>query len=371
MAVITSLAAFIGVLTVLVFFHELGHYGVARWRGVGVEVFSIGLGREIFGWTDKSGTRWKISWIPVGGYVKFVGDLGVASAGVEDREYTPEELAVAFHTKPLASRAAVVAAGPIANFVLAILILAGMFMTVGQRFTPPTIGSVVPDTVADAAGFQQADRILAIDSTAIEKFEDVLLLIRSSPGRELRFVVERAGTEVVLLAAPDSRMQEVAPGVEEEVGFLGVGFGPVVLVRRGPGTALWYATKETYFISKQTLIFLGRMVTGSMAADGVRGPIGIAQMSGQAAQCGLTSIFFFIAVLSISLGLINLFPIPILDGGHLLFYAYEFVRGKPLGPKAQDIGFRIGLTMVLMLMVFATWQDLGRLNLAERLSGLF
>jgi len=142
-------------------------------------------------------------------------------------------------------------------------------------------------------------------------------------------------------------------------------------VRRGPGTALWYATKETYFISKQTLIFLGRMVTGSMAADGVRGPIGIAQMSGQAAQFGLTSIFFFVAVLSISLGLINLFPIPILDGGHLLFYAYEFVRGKPLGKKAQDIGFRIGLTMVLMLMIFATWQDIGRFNLAERLSGLF
>ena len=371
MALITSLGAFIAVLTVLVFFHELGHYGVARWRGVGVEVFSVGFGREIVGWTDKSGTRWKISWIPFGGYVKFVGDMGVASAGAEDRDYTPEELAKAFHTQPLASRALVVAAGPIANFILAIVVLATMFMTVGQRFTPPTIGSVVPDSVAEAAGFQEADRILAIDSTAIEKFEDVLLLIRSSPGRELNFVVLRDDLEVSLVAAPARAVQEVAPGVEEEVGFLGVGFGPIVLVRRGPGTALWFATKEAYFISKQTLIFLGRMVTGSMAADAVRGPIGIAQMSGQAAQFGLTSIMFFVAVLSISLGLINLFPIPILDGGHLLFYAYEFVRGKPLSQKAQEFGFRIGLTLVLMLMIFATWNDIGRLNLADRLSGLF
>ncbi len=370
MAFFTSIAAFIAVLTVLVFFHELGHYAVARWRGVGVEVFSIGFGREIVGWTDQSGTRWKISWIPFGGYVKFVGDAGVASAGYETRDYSPEELAVAFHTKPLASRVAVVAAGPIANFVLAILVLAGMYMTIGQLFTPPTLGSIVPDSVAEAAGFREGDRIVRIDSTAIEKFEDALLLIRSSPDRELSFVVARDGVEVEILAAPTRQTREVAPGMKEDVGFLGVGFGPVVQVRRGPFSALWYASKETYFISKQTLIFVGRMATGSMAADGVRGPIGIAQMSGQAVQFGPASIIFFVAVLSISLGLINLFPIPMLDGGHLLYYAYEFLRGRPLGRKAQEFGFRIGLTMVLMLLIFATWNDLGRLNLIDRLSGL-
>ena len=371
MAFLTSVLTFIVVLTVLVFFHELGHYAVARWRGIGVAVFSVGFGREIIGWTDRSGTRWKISWVPFGGYVKFVGDMGVTSIGSDDGPYTAEEMAKAFHTKPLGSRAAVVVAGPVANFVLAVLLLAGLFVTVGQPFTPPVIGGIQPGTVAEAAGFAEGDRVIRVGSAGIDRFEDLRLLILSSPGRELKFVVVRDGEELVIRAAPGIETITDNAGNDREIGILGVFFGPQEQIRRGPVSALWYASKQTWFIAEQTLVFLGRMITGSMPADDLRGPIGIAQISGQVAQFGITPIIEFMALLSISLGLINLFPVPMLDGGHLLFYGFELVRGRPLGRKAQEIGYRIGFAMVLMLMIFATWNDFVQLNVVDRLRGLF
>ena len=365
------LLVFLVVITVLVFFHELGHYLVARWRGVRVETFSVGFGPEALGWTDTAGTRWKMSWIPLGGYVKFFGDVGVASGGVEETPMTPEERAVSFHHKPLGSRAAIAAAGPAANFVLAVVLLAGLYATVGQPFSPAVIDEVQPGTVAAEAGFRAGDRFVEVGVYTIDRFEDLRQIIVTNPGREMEFVVLRDGAEVVIFATPGTRSLEVRPGMFRDVGFLGVRSAGIEQVRHGPAAAVWYASRQTAFISEQTLIAVGRMLTGRAPADDLRGPIGIAELAGEVAQIGITPLIEFMAFLSISLGLINLFPIPILDGGHLLFYAFELVRGKPLSMRAQEFGYRVGLTLVLMLMVFATWNDVTGSAWVERLRGLF
>ena len=359
MTIITSVVAFLVVLTVLVFVHEMGHYLVARWRGVRVETFSIGFGNEIFGWTDRSGTRWKISWIPLGGYVKFFGDMGVSSAGPA-QDISPAERQFSFHHKPLGSRAAVVVAGPAANFIFAILLFAGLFATVGQPFTTPVIAEVQPDTVAAQAGFRGGDRIVEVDGFAVQRFEDLMQLVLVGAGRKMEFVVLRDGRNVTLQATPGTRVLTDRNGREHEVGYLGVRSAGFEQVRRNPAEALWYAGKQTWFITTQTLVSVGRMITGNMPADDLAGPVGIARMSGEAAQIGISAVVEFMALLSVSLGLINLFPVPLLDGGHLLFYAFEAVRGRPLAPRAQEYAFRLGLALVLMLMFFATWNDLGR-----------
>ena len=367
-----ELLVFLAVITVLVFFHELGHYLVARWRGVRVEVFSVGFGPEAFGWTDAAGTRWKLSWIPLGGYVKFFGDAGITSGlPAEEDSMTAAERAVSFHHKPLGSRAAIAAAGPAANFVLAVVLLAGLYATVGQPFSPAVIDEVQPDTVAAAAGFQSGDRFVEAGGYAIDRFEDLRQIILSNPGREMEFVVLRDGAEVFILATPGTRSVELRPGEFRDVGYLGVSSAGIEQVRHGPAAAVWYASRQTVFIAEQTLIAVGRMITGRAPADDLRGPIGIAELSGEVARIGFTPLIELMALLSISLGLINLFPIPILDGGHLLFYAFELVRGKPLGQRAQEFGYRIGLTLVLTLMIFATWNDLTSPAWVERLRGLF
>jgi regulator of sigma E protease len=358
MSIVTSIAAFLVVLTVLVFVHEMGHYLVARWRGVRVETFSIGFGREIVGWTDKTGTRWKISWIPLGGYVKFFGDAGVSSAMAQD--IPPAERAYSFHHKPLGSRAAVVVAGPVANFLFAILLFAGLFATVGQPYTTPVISEVQPDTVAAQAGFRGGDRIVAVDGFPVQRFEDLMQLVLVNAGRQMEFVLERDGQRVSLFASPGTRVLTDRNGRERTVGYLGVRSAGFEQVRRNPAEAVWYASKQTWFITTQTLVSVGRMITGTMPADDLAGPVGIARMSGEAAQIGVSAVIEFMALLSVSLGLINLFPVPLLDGGHLLFYAFEAVRGRPLAPRAQEYAFRLGLALVLMLMFFATWNDLGR-----------
>jgi regulator of sigma E protease len=352
---------FVFVLTVLVFVHEMGHYLVARWRGVAVEVFSVGFGPEIAGWTDSSGTRWKISWVPLGGYVKFFGDAGVASGQAEERAMTPAEQARSFHHKPLGSRAAVVAAGPAANFLFAILLLAGLYMTVGQPFSPPVIAGVEPGTVAADAGFMDGDRLVKVDGHAIERFEDLQQIVLTNPGQEMIFVVERSSESVVIAATLGSRVLTDGRGNEQEVGYLGVRSGGYEDIRHGPTAALWYASRQTAFITTQTLVVLGRMITGRTSPDELRGPIGIAQLSGQVAEFGIAAVVEFLALLSISLGLINLFPVPILDGGHLLYFGIEFVRGRPLGQRAQEIGFRIGMVLLLMLMIVATRNDVARI----------
>jgi len=353
---------FLVILTVLVFVHELGHYLIARYNGVRVEVFSIGFGPELFGWTDKAETRWKFSLIPLGGYVKMFGDANAASmpdSGLD--RLSPEEKAVAFPYKRLGQRTWIVAGGPLANFLFAIVLLAGLFAFVGQPFTPAVVGDVQPESAAEAAGMLPGDRIVSIDGATIERFEDVQRIVRLSPEQRLEIVVLRDGAEVPLVATPQRTEFDDNFGNKQEIGLLGVTRSGVEYVKHGPIMALWRATEETAYLTVGTLKAVGQIIAGTRSAKELGGPIRIAEMSGQVAQVGVVSVIWFMAVLSINLGLINLFPIPMLDGGHLLFYAFEAARGRPLGERAQEYGFRIGLALVLSLMVFATWNDIVRI----------
>jgi regulator of sigma E protease len=355
----TNGAAFIFILTVIVFIHELGHYLVARRNGVRIEVFSVGFGPELFGWNDKSGTRWKVSLLPLGGYVKMFGETASGKAG-EARTMTPEEQAVSFHHKSIGQRAAIVAAGPVANFLLAIVILAVMFATVGQPFTPPDVGDVQPGSAAEAAGLQPGDVVTRIDGSKIERFEDIQTIVRMNPGVALRLTVQRDGRELDLTATPKASELVDRFGNHQAIGLLGVSRMGNAYVRHDPISAVWRAVDQTFSLSYYTLQAVGQMLTGARSADDLGGPIRIAQMSGQVAQSSLIDVFWFLAVLSINLGLINLFPIPMLDGGHLLFYGAEAIRGRPLSDRIVEYGFRVGLGLVLTLFVFVTYQDLMR-----------
>ncbi|HEY9552031.1 RIP metalloprotease RseP [Allosphingosinicella sp.] len=354
---------FLAVLTALVFVHELGHYLVARWNGVRVEVFSIGFGPELFGWNDKAGTRWKFSLIPLGGYVKMFGDANAASMPAEGSESMSEaERAVAFPHKRLGQRAAIVAAGPIANFIFAIVVLAGLFSIVGQPFTPAVIGEVIEGSAADAAGFQPGDEVIAVDGRAVARFEELQRIVVLRPEETINFTVLRDGAEIRLQATLARVVRTNHLGEEHEVGQLGISRSGTGFIRHDPLTSVWQAARETFSIIDQTFTALGQIVRGERGTDELGGPIRIADMSGQAAEMGIATLIYFAAVLSINLGLINLFPVPMLDGGHLLFYAIEAVRGRPLGERAQEYGFRIGLALVLTLMVFVTWNDLLRID---------
>jgi len=363
---------FVIVFTVLVFVHELGHFWVARRNGVRVDVFSIGFGREIYGWSDRHGTRWKIGWIPLGGYVKFFGDDTVASTpGDALEEMSEEDKAVSFHHKRLGQRTAIVAAGPIANLLFAIVVLAGLFAFVGQPYLAPKVGLVQPDSAAAVAGFQVDDVITGIDGRKITRFEEIQDIVRNAAGRELAFSVERDGQTVVIHAVPQRVVARDNFGQERSIGRLGIAAAGLELIERGPLEAIVAATGETFHLMGQILRYLGQMIVGLRSAEELGGPLLIAQLSGQAAEAGIVSLVNFMALLSINLGLINLFPIPMLDGGHLLFYVVEAIRGKPLGERVQEYGFRIGLAAVLTLTIFVTWQDLQRLQVFEFLSNLF
>ena len=368
----TNGLSFVFILSVIVFIHEMGHYLVARYNGVRIDVFSIGFGREIFGWNDSTGTRWKVCVLPLGGYVKMFGDADVASKPGEDLpEMKPEDKAISFHHKRLGQRSAIVLAGPMANFILAIFILAIMFVTVGQRITPALISIVQPDGAAAAAGMIPGDRITAIDDTEIDRFEMVQRIVRASVGESLLFTIERDGEVIDLVMIP--RRVEVTDGFgnRQKFGQIGVGRKGVEFVRHGPLKAVWAAVEETASLTMATLDALGQIISGNRSAEELGGPIRIAQVSGQVAEDGLVTVFWFMAVLSINLGLINLFPVPMLDGGHLLFYVYEAIRGKPLGERAQEYSFRVGLAMVLSLMIFATWNDLVQLQVVDFIIDLF
>ncbi len=361
--VFTYLIPFLFVLTIVVFFHELGHFLVARWCNVTVRVFSVGFGPEIFGFYDKKGTRWRFSWIPLGGYVKFLGDENAASVPDKDaaEKLTEEERQGSFHEKSLAQRAAVVAAGPIANFLLAIVIFAFMFTFVGQRQTLPIVDAVQPESAAAAAGFEKGDRIVSIDGEPIENFSEMQRIVSISAEQPLAIVVKRGDSEVTLNATPRKQETKDVFGNTIRRGILGIQRSASqedwVLKKYDPATAVWLGTQETYFVISRTLIYLYDVVTGREKADQLGGPIRIAQVSGQVASAGFFALLNLAAILSVSIGLINLFPIPMLDGGHLLFYSIEAVRGRPLSERSQEIGFRIGLALVLMLMIFATWND--------------
>jgi regulator of sigma E protease len=354
------LISFLVILTVLVFVHELGHFWVARRCGVRVEVFSIGFGPELFGFTDRRGTRWKFSALPLGGYVKMFGHTEtVTEPDGRERAMTLDEQQVAFHYKKLSQRAAVVVAGPLANFLFAIVLLAGLFSLYGQPYSPAVIGGVVEGGAAEAAGMLPGDRILSVNGRAIERFEDVANIVQLGLDEPLVVVIERGGEQLTLSAQPTIIEETDLLGNKHRIGRLGISSSaPSEVMRYDPLTAVWQATKQTYELSAGTLKAVGQMLTGTRSSEEIGGVLRIAQMSGEVTQMGFASAVFFAAVLSINLGLINLFPVPMLDGGHLAFYAFEALRGRPLGARAQEWGFRIGLVLVLALFVFATRNDL-------------
>jgi regulator of sigma E protease len=353
-----TVLGFVVVLTVLVFVHEYGHYWIARRNRVKIEVFSIGFGPELFGWTDRAGTRWKVSALPLGGYVKMFGDADPTSGLplAVSAPLSPADREVSFHCKRLDQRAAIVAGGPLANFLFAIVVLAALFMTFGQPYTPATVGKVMPHSAAAAAGLQPGDQIVRLDGQAINRFEDVQQLVQLNPNVSMAIVVRRGGTLVTRQVTPILVTEKDRLG-SHQIGRLGIQGGPVEYVRRSPPDAVLRAVKETWNLSATTLDAVWQMAIGKRSTDELGGPLKIAQISGEVIQLGVGPLLWFMALLSVNLGLINLFPVPVLDGGHLLFYAAEAIRGKPLGRRAQEYGFRVGLALVLTLMVFATWND--------------
>jgi regulator of sigma E protease len=361
--VLGYLLPFLFVLTVVVFVHELGHFLVARWCGVAVKTFSIGFGPEIAGFTDRHGTRWRLSWIPLGGYVKFIDDENAASAGQKSLEQlSPEERKRSFQGKSLGQRAAVVAAGPIANFIFAILIFTAIFALFGERITAAKVDIVNPGSAAERAGFLPGDRVISIDGQTIGSFSEMQRIVGTSPDQPLHFVVDRGGKTVEITATPERKEITDHFGNVIRLGLLGIQRSASpddwTLKRHDPLTAFGMALKECYFVISRSLGYLYDVVTGREAADQLGGPIRIAQVSGQVATAGFVALLNLAAIISVSIGLLNLFPIPMLDGGHLLFYSIEAIRGRPLSESTQEIGFRIGLAFVLMLMIFATWNDL-------------
>jgi len=355
---------FLFVLTIVVFFHELGHFLMARWCGIKVLVFSIGFGPEIAGFNDRYGTRWKISAVPLGGYVKFFGDENAAS--VPDQAaavvMTEAEKKDSFIFQPVGARAAVVAAGPIANFLLAIGIFAGIFMTVGKQTTSARVDAVQSGSAAEAASFKPGDLVLTINGEKIESFSDMQRIVSISAGALLAIEVERGDTQVTLRAIPQLKEVKDNFGNVHRLGVLGISRsmapGDIKTEKVAPLRAIVMGAQETWFVVDRTLSYITGVFTGREAADQLGGPIRIAQVSGQVATAGFAPLIHLTAVLSISIGLLNLFPIPLLDGGHLLFYAIETIRGRPLSERAQELGFRIGLAIVLMLMIFATFNDI-------------
>ena len=362
--ILEILIPFLVVLTLLVFVHELGHYWVARRNGVKVLVFSIGFGPEIFGRTDQVGTRWRISALPLGGYVKMLGDMDATSRPDDEslNHLGEEERRQAFPAKPLSARAAIVAAGPAANFIFAWVLLVFLFVAFGRPVTPAVVSDVVPESAAAAAGLQAGDRILKVNGADISRFEDIQRAVQLNLDQPLNVMVQRDGQDITLVARPQMIVETDPNGCEIKVARLGIVATGTQVEHLGPFDSLWMAAAETWSIGRDTLEGVWQIIVGTRTTDELGGPIRIAEVSGQVAQIGIVSFIFFTALLSVNLGLINLFPIPMLDGGHLLFYAFEALCGRPLGPRAQDVGFKIGLGLVLSLMVFVTANDILRIN---------
>jgi regulator of sigma E protease len=346
---------FLFTLTIIVFFHELGHFLVARWCGIRVLVFSMGFGPELAGFNDRHGTRWKLSLIPLGGYVKFFGDDNEASVPdpVVLAAMSEEDRRRSFFGQSVGRRAAVVVAGPLTNFILAIVIFAGVFMMFGKPTAVPRVASVEANSAAAAAGFQPGDLVTAIDGRKIDNFVDMQRIVGFSGGHPLTIVVDRGGVPVTLTATPE---------IKNNRGVLGVTRsnqpGDVNVESVAPLDAVKLGVEKTWFIVETTLTYIRDVFAGRQSADQIGGPIGIARISGQVAELGWGALFDFVGVISVSIGLLNLFPVPLLDGGHLLFYSIEAVRGRPLSERAQEVGFRIGLAIVVMLMIFATVNDI-------------
>jgi len=367
-----NLLPFLVILTVLVFVHELGHYIVARRNGVRVEVFSVGFGPELFGWNDKAGTRWRVSAIPLGGYVKMFGDANVASSRGDGLEaMTEEDRHASFHHKKLKQKTAIVVAGPLANFLFAIVLLAGLYAFVGQRYAPATVDWIQPGSAAEVGQLMIGDRIVEVNNISIGRFDELQRVVRANPGTEMDFVVERDGHKVTFLIQPRAVKQIDGFGNEVTIGLLGIRSEQTRMVRHGPLSAIWLATKETWALTADTLRAVGQMIIGSRETDELGGPLRIAQISGAVAEAGLGTSIWFMALLSINLGLINLFPIPILDGGHLVFYLAEAIRGRPLEERVQEYASIAGLTLVIALMIYVTWNDIVQLKVIEFFGAFF
>ncbi|WP_295812809.1 RIP metalloprotease RseP [uncultured Nitratireductor sp.] len=359
-----TIIPFLFVLTVVVFVHEMGHYLVGRWCGIGVKAFSIGFGPELFGFNDRHGTRWKLSAIPLGGYVKFTGDMSVTST--PDSESTerlsPEELRVAFHTQPVWKRAATVFAGPFFNFLLTVAVFAVMFAGFGRYVMEPMVAEVRPDSPAAVAGFQPGDRFVSVEGTQVRTFGDVQRMVSGRAGDELSFVVRRGEEELALTATPDLLEQKDALGNTVKIGIIGVvndqETGQPRLIEFGPVEALGEAVRETGYVIYRTGQFLKRFVAGREDRCQLGGPVKIADMAGKAAQLGFEWLVQLVALLSVGIGVLNLLPIPPLDGGHLVFYAIEAVMRRPVSERVMDAVYRVGLFAVLAFMGFVFWNDL-------------
>ena len=361
---IGTILPFLAVLTVVVFVHEMGHYLVGRLCGIGVTTFSLGFGPEILGFNDRHGTRWRLSAIPLGGYVKFTGDMSVTSSpeSAETESLSPEERRRAFHLQPVWKRAATVAAGPIFNFLLTAVVFAVMFSLYGKLVMEPTVAVVQPGSPAEEAGFMPGDRFHSVDGVRVETFADVQRYVSGRAGDSIVFVVIRDGSEVELIAIPEAREQTDQLGNRVIIGVIGVQndetMGQPQIIEFGPVEAMGEAVKETGFIILRTGQFLRRFVAGREDRCQLGGPVKIADMAGKAARLGIEWLVQLTALLSVGIGILNLLPIPPLDGGHLMFYGYEAVARKPPSERVLEITYRIGVLLVLGFMVFVFWNDI-------------
>jgi regulator of sigma E protease len=361
---LTYAVPFLFLLCVVVFIHELGHFLAGRWCGVKITAFSVGFGPELFGFVDRYGTRWKFSAVPLGGYVKFSGDLNVASAPDFDaaNAMSDEEKRTSFPHKSVGQRAFIVAAGPLANFILSIALFAGLSMTYGKFTADPVIGTVLPGSVAERAGLLPGDRVLRIDGQFIPSFEALQRLVNASPDVRLSIVVDRKGQETIIAATPELMEIKSSLGISR-IGRLGLtgSSDPAYLrtERYGPVDGLLHGVRETWYVVERTGSYLGKLVTGRESPDQLSGLPRIVQASGEVTKAGgFQSLLGLTALMSVSIGLLNLFPIPMLDGGHLMFYAYEWIRRRPLSERKQEMGYRVGFALVIAMMVFATWNDI-------------
>jgi len=352
--------SFVVIISIIVFIHEFGHYAVAKLSGVKIEAFSIGFGTELFGWNDRSGTRWKVSALPLGGYVKMYGDLSAMSMPDEEKitHFTEAEKKIAFHTKPLAIKAAIVAAGPIANFILAIVILTFFFSFYGKPFATPEANVIVKGSAADEAGLLAGDKITAIDGNSVESFSDIQRIVSIHPGDALTFTIKRNDKELTKTITPRLSPSKDAFGNPIKVGQLGIASPKITYQKYSLIPAAGLAIRETYNISTTTLKALGQMITGKRGTEDLGGALRIAEYSGQSVHSGIEATLSFIALLSINLGLINFLPIPLLDGGHLFYYVIEVLTGKPLAERYQRYGFRLGMAIIATLFILSSFNDI-------------
>lgn len=358
-----TIAAFIIVLSIIVFIHEYGHYIVAKLCGVRITAFSIGFGKELFGWNDKSGTRWKVSLLPLGGYVKMHGDSSAASTADSDllENMSEQERATTFHFKPLYKKMLIVAAGPIANFLLTIAIFIYFIMSNGLPSIDPVIGKLMPDSPALSAGLQVGDRIIMIDDNKVSSFNDISYILSTNLGTPVKLEIIRADTPVTLTITPKLTEDDDGLGNKITRPLIGIKSMDVKYEDVGLVRAVGESVRRTYMICESTLKVMGQMISGNRSAKDLKGPVGIAQLSGQAASKDTHTVIWLIAIISANLGLMNLLPIPVLDGGHLVYYIIEAFQGRPLAQKIQEYGFRVGFALLAMLMAFTLINDLRKL----------